>query len=122
MKKSSVSEWNKLFKESCKNVEDDKRSGCPRSHRNNENIEKMWNLVHSDRHLSINQAYYVEILKQLHKAVCRKRLELWPDNWILHHDNVQAHKALSTKQFLAQKLITVMEHPSYSPDLAPNNF
>jgi hypothetical protein len=29
---------------------------------------------------------------------------------------------LSVKQFLAQKLITEMEHPSYSPDLAQNDF
>jgi hypothetical protein len=50
------------------------------------------------------------------EAGCRKRPELWPD-WILHHDNAPAHK-----QFLAQKLITKMEDPSYSPDLAPNNF
>jgi hypothetical protein len=32
------------------------------------------------------------------------------------------HKALSVKQFLAQKSITEMEHPSYSPDLVPNDF
>jgi hypothetical protein len=31
-------------------------------------------------------------------------------------------KALSVKQFLAQKSITGMEHPPYSPDLAPNDF
>jgi hypothetical protein len=28
----------------------------------------------------------------------------------------------SVKQFLAQKSITEMEHPPYSPDLAPNVF
>jgi hypothetical protein len=33
-----------------------------------------------------------------------------------------AHKALSVKQFLAQKLITEMEYPSYSHHLAPNDF
>jgi hypothetical protein len=31
---------------------------------------------------TVNCAYYVEILKQLHEAVCRKRLELWPNDWI----------------------------------------
>jgi hypothetical protein len=39
---------------------------------------------------------------------------------ILHHDNAPAQEALSVKQFLAQKLINEMEHPPYSPDLAPN--
>jgi transposase len=33
-----------------------------------------------------------------------------------------AHNALSVKQFLANKNITVLEHPPYSPDLAPCDF
>jgi hypothetical protein len=33
MKKSSVSEWHKRFKEGPENVEDDERSGRPKSHR-----------------------------------------------------------------------------------------
>jgi transposase len=35
---------------------------------------------------------------------------------------VPAHNALSVKQFLANKNITVLEHPPYSPDLAPCDF
>jgi hypothetical protein len=53
MKKSSVSEMHKQFKERCENVEDYEKSSCPRSHRTDENVEKVQNLVHSDRHLSI---------------------------------------------------------------------
>jgi len=41
---------------------------------------------------------------------------------ILHHDNAPAHPALSVRVFLATKQITVMEHPTYSPDLAPSDF
>jgi hypothetical protein len=33
MKKLSVFKWHKLFKEGCENVEDDERSGHPRSHK-----------------------------------------------------------------------------------------
>jgi hypothetical protein len=54
--------------------------------------------------------------------VSREGLEFWPNDWILHHDNAPAHKALSVKQFLAQKSINEMENPSHSPDLAPNVF
>jgi hypothetical protein len=70
-------------------VEDGERSGCPRSHRTDMSVEKVWNLVHS-----VNQAYYMEILKWLCVALCRKRPELWPSNWILHHDDASAYRAL----------------------------
>jgi hypothetical protein len=63
----------------------------------------------------------MEILKQLHEAVHRKRPELWPSDWILHHNTAPANKALSVKQFLAQKSITEIEHLPCSPDLASNN-
>jgi hypothetical protein len=33
-----------------------------------------------------------------------------------------AHKEQSLTQFLTQISITEMEHPSYSPDFAPNDF
>jgi hypothetical protein len=70
----------------------------------------------------VNQACCVEILKRLREAVRRKWPEHWPSDLILHLDSAPAHKALSVKQFLAQKSTTEMEHPPYSPDVAPNNF
>jgi len=33
-----------------------------------------------------------------------------------------AHTALSVREFLATKQITVLEYPAYSPDLAPIDF
>jgi histone-lysine N-methyltransferase SETMAR len=71
---------------------------------------------------TVKQVYYVEILKWLCEDVHRKRPELWPNDWILHHNNAPIHKAFSVKQFLVQKLITEIEHPPYSPDLAPGDF
>jgi hypothetical protein len=68
---------------------------------------------------SVNQAYYVEILKRLHEAVRRKRPEIWPNDWILHHDNAPAQRALSVKQCLPPKSITEMKRPLCSPELAP---
>jgi hypothetical protein len=44
---------------------------------------------------TVNQAYYMEILKFLCGTVPRKGPELWPSDWILHNDNAPAHKALS---------------------------
>jgi transposase len=58
----------------------------------------------------------------LRERIRRKRPELWKNGFILHQDNVPAHTALSVKQFLAEKQIAVLEHPPYSPDLAPWDF
>jgi hypothetical protein len=52
IKKSSVFEWHIWFKEGHKDMENE-RSGHPRSHRTYENVEKVQNLVHLDRCLSI---------------------------------------------------------------------
>ena len=70
----------------------------------------------------VNQQYYIEVLTKLHEHVRKKRPELWRNRWILHQDNVPAHNALPVKQFLATTNITVLEHPPYSPDLAPCDF
>ena len=72
---------------------------------------------------TVNQVYYLEVMKRMHEKVRWKRPELFASNsWILHHDNAPAHTALSMREFLATKQITVLEHPAYSPDLAPSDF
>ena len=72
---------------------------------------------------TVNQVYYLEVLERLREKVSRKRPELFANNsWILHHDNASAHTALSVREFLAIKQITVLEHPAYSLDLVPNGF
>jgi hypothetical protein len=54
------------------------------------------------------------------KKVRWKRPELLANNsWVLHHDNAPSQPALSEKEFLAGKQITVLEHRPCSPDLAP---
>ena len=69
---------------------------------------------------TVNQVYYLEVLERLREQVRRKRPELFANNsWIKHHDNAPAHMALSVREFSATKQIAVLEHPAYSPDLAP---
>jgi hypothetical protein len=69
-----------------------------------------------------NQHCYLEILARLREAVRRRRPELWPDAWILHHDNAPVNEALAVWEFLANKSILKLNHPPYSPDLAPCDF
>jgi len=72
---------------------------------------------------TVNQVYYLEVLERLRDKVGRKRPELSVKNsWILHQDNAPAHTALSVREFIANKQITVLEDPAYSPDLAPSDF
>jgi hypothetical protein len=117
VKRSSVPEWHKQFKENHEKVEDEETSGHPRCHKTDENVKKLRNLVHLDRCFS-TRAMAVQLnLGKETSDVRRKRPEFWPNDW-----NAPAHKALSVKQFLAQKSITEIEHPSCSPYLAPKDF
>jgi len=72
---------------------------------------------------TVNQVYYLKVLERLREKVRQKRPEIFANNSrILHHDNAPAHTALSVREFLATKQITVLQHPAYSPDLAPSDF
>jgi len=70
----------------------------------------------------VNQQCYLEVLTRLRECVRRKRPGLWPDKWVLHHDNAPAHDALRFREFVAKNFVTKMDHSPYSPDLAPCDF
>jgi len=72
---------------------------------------------------TVNQVYYLEVLERLGEKVRQEQPELFANNsWILHHDNAPAHIALSVREVLATKQITLLEHPAYSPVLVPSDF
>ncbi|GBM26742.1 hypothetical protein AVEN_175895-1 [Araneus ventricosus] len=61
--------------------------------------------------------------RRLRDSIRRKRPEKWAINdWLLLHDNAPPHHALIVKKYLARHSVTTMEHPPYSPDLAPADF
>ncbi|GBO00561.1 hypothetical protein AVEN_165514-1 [Araneus ventricosus] len=50
-------------------------------------------------------------------------LKKWATNdWFLLHDNAPPHRVLIVKKYLSRHSVTTMEHPPYSPDLAPVDF
>jgi hypothetical protein len=66
---------------------------------------------------------HIDILRRLRDAVRNKCLKKWKtDSWFLLHDNAPAHRSVLVKNFLANDNVTTLEHPQYSPDLAPINF
>jgi transposase len=106
MKKSSVSKWHRRFKEGKEDVQDDPRNGQPKKRKGQ---VQMW----SENKQTMNQQCYLEVLIRLRESVPRKRPVIWPDKWILNHDNVPAHDALRFREFLAKKSVIKTDHPFY---------
>lgn len=72
---------------------------------------------------TVNAAFYEEVLTRLLRRIRRVRPQLSrTGQWVLLHDNAPAHSAIRVRQFLAQRGVTVLDHPPYSPDLAPADF
>jgi transposase len=99
-------------------VKYDEKTGRPKTHRTDENCSLWvsWTRSNSEPVLLFGN------ISKVREAVRRRRPELWPDACILHHDNALAHDALAVREFLAKKSIMKVDHPPYSPDLAPCDF
>jgi histone-lysine N-methyltransferase SETMAR len=68
----------------------------------------------------VNKEFCKTVLQHLCDTVRRHCPEKWrSSNWILHHDNAPAHRAVTTNEFLAKHKIPSLAHPPISPDLAP---
>lgn len=71
---------------------------------------------------TVNAAFYEGVLKRLREAIRQKRPEKWKNGWLLHHDNAPSHTSFKILNFLARHNITCVNHPPYSPDMAPCDF
>ncbi len=72
---------------------------------------------------TINSEYYSNLLKNdLRPAIIAKRKGAKTRGIIFHQDNAPAHTARLTKQTLDELGWELLEHPPYSPDLAPCDF
>jgi len=69
---------------------------------------------------TLNAVYYKGVMERLLNIRRRVRPGMCESgDWFLLKDNARSHKATIIKQFLAQRKVTVLYHPPYSPDLAP---
>jgi hypothetical protein len=72
---------------------------------------------------TVNGQFYLHVMERLLKLIHRVRPELHNSKeWFLLRDNAPAHTAGAVARCLARKQVTVLHHPSYSPDLAPGDF
>jgi len=81
-------------------------------------------LVHFQAHgQTVNSANYCAMLQNEPKpAICRKRRRVLPKKVLLHHDNAHPHTAAATVETVQQLGFELLQHPPYSPDLAPSNY
>ena len=60
----------------------------------------------------------LQVVQELENLRPRSR----PDTWFFHHKNAPAHQSNICSEYLAATGLKVLEHPPYSPDLAPGDF
>jgi len=71
---------------------------------------------------TVNSAAYQITLKKLKRAVQRKRPQMSHKRVLLLHDNARPHTDHATASLLERWGREILEHPPYSPDLAPSGF
>jgi len=81
-------------------------------------------LVHAvEKGKTIDNQYYIEnCLGSALNAVCEQRKSKGTHNIRLLHDNARPHVHSNVDNFLTENGIKVIQHPPYSPDLAPSDF
>jgi len=121
MKKTAVYKWVKRFSEGRESVTDEKKSGQPATSRTEENIAKVCQIVRENRRLIVrSKAEQVNIDREIVRKILTEDLDM--RKVCAKRSQRSSPKNKSKEEFLATKQITVLEHPAYSPDLAPNDF
>ena len=71
---------------------------------------------------TMNTEYYSSLLVQLKDILKEKRCGKFTKMILFLHDNAPAHQALATQKKLAYLGFQYLDHPPYSPDLAPSDY
>ena len=71
---------------------------------------------------TINAEYYSSLLVQLKDILKEKRRGKFTNGVLFFHDNAPAHRALAIQKKLAFLGFLCLDHPPYSPDLAPSDY
>lgn len=71
---------------------------------------------------TINSEYYCNLLDQLKEKIREKRPGLQKKKILFHQDNAPCHKSILTMAKIHELKFELLEHPPYSPDLAPSDF
>ncbi|XP_045453244.1 histone-lysine N-methyltransferase SETMAR-like [Melitaea cinxia] len=71
---------------------------------------------------TITGSYYADQIRRLREAIKEKRRGKLRAGVLFHQDNAPAHKAAVAMAAIQETGFELLEHPPYSPDLAPSYF
>jgi len=71
---------------------------------------------------TINAEYYSSLLVQLKDISKEKHHGIFTKGVLFLHDNTPDYRALATQKKLAYLGFHSLDHPPYSPDLAPSDY
>ena len=71
---------------------------------------------------TVTGSYCVKLIRKLHIAVKEKRRGKLSQGVLLHHDNAPAHISTVATAAIQDYGFKLLNHPPYSPDLAPPDF
>ena len=117
----TVYKWFERFQNDCESVEDEERLGRPSTSKTQENVERVSEMIRSNRRLTIREIaedlniFYGSVQNILTTDLNMRRVSA-------KFDSAPCHTSLLVRQFLSNKHIMVCPHPPYSPDLAPYDF
>lgn len=77
---------------------------------------------YKEKGVSITGEYYASILEQLKEAIREKRRGKLTKGVLLLHDNAPVHKSRVALAALHKVGFDIIDHPPYSPDLAPSDY
>jgi len=88
------------------------------------NQEGLIDLVRLEKGRTVTADWYSTVCLDsvLQRVTDNHKSSLRVANLILHHDNASSHTAGLTKDYLRNRKVEVLNHPAYSPDLAPCDF
>ncbi|GFV97236.1 histone-lysine N-methyltransferase SETMAR [Trichonephila clavipes] len=67
-------------------------------------------------------AYFAALLDKLKAELAEKRPHLQKNKILFHQDNAPSHTSVAAMAEIHELRIELLDHPLYSPDLAPSNF
>jgi hypothetical protein len=121
LRRTTIFEWHKQFREGRESVKDDECSGRPTISRTDDiaAVDKM--VKEGQKVTSRLIADTLGIPKTVVLWILREDMKI-KKTVLLLHDNAPAHSAAIIRQFLAQKQVATLNHPPYSPNLSPPDY